>query len=238
MEGILDDLPTDPVDALEMLCLRFEDRDEKIELAITDKRERDSKVQFYNQYIAALAAYEAFISVNSLIAPQASQHPTLSGVPREDIIAICNMFDDAYHLSKEIKGKQLLEEHKNRFLGVLGTRFTYHFSDNEVSRLQILINELREHIRKSKEIERNHKDRLLSRLEKLQSEVHKQVSDLDRFWGMVGDAGVVIKKLGEDAKPIVNRVTELMNIVWKAQAKAEGLPSDASNPVLRDESRS
>jgi hypothetical protein len=73
---------------------------------------------------------------------------------------------------------------------------------------------------------------LLSRLEKLQSELHKRVSDLDRFWGLVGDAGVVLGKLGTDAKPIVDRVREIAQITWKTQSRTEELPSNISNPMI------
>ena len=40
----------------------------------------------------------------------------------------------------------------------------------------------------------NHKERLLKKLESLQAEVHKQVSSLDKFWGLIGEAGVVLGK--------------------------------------------
>jgi len=58
------------------------------------------------------------------------------------------------------------------------------------------------------------------------------VSDLDRFWGLVGDAGVVLGKLGNDAKPIVDRIREIAEIVWKTQSRTEELPSNSQNPML------
>lgn len=77
---------------------------------------------------------------------------------------------------------------------------------------------------------------ILKRLENLQSELHKRVSDLDRFWGLVGDAGVVLGKLGKDAKPIVDRVREVAEIAWKTQARTEELPSSSPNPMLGKDS--
>jgi len=121
---------------------------------------------------------------------------------------------------------------KNRYQTILKSSFAYEFSQGDMDRVQVLINELRDHISKASNLDSSHKDRLLRRLEKLQSELHKRVSDLDRFWGMVGDAGVVLGKLGEDAKPIVDRVREISEIVWKTQARAEELPSDLKSPLL------
>ena len=74
--------------------------------------------------------------------------------------------------------------------------------------------------------------RLLVRLEKLQSEMHKKVSDLDRFRGLIGDAGVVLGKLGKDAKPIVDRIKEVADIVWQTQSRTEELPSGTKIPML------
>ena len=62
--------------------------------------------------------------------------------------------------------------------------------------------------------------------------MHKKVSDLDRFWGLIGDAGVVLGKLGNDAKPIVDRIKEVAEIVWQTQSRAEELPSGTKIPLL------
>ncbi|WP_088556261.1 hypothetical protein [Marinobacter sp. es.042] len=110
--------------------------------------------------------------------------------------------------------------------------FYYEFTDGDLKRIQEIINELREKISVSELFEENHKTRLLRRLERLQSELHKRMSDVDRLWGLVGDAGVVIGKFGTDAKPFVDRIREISDIVFRTQARAEELPSAAKNPLL------
>ncbi len=62
--------------------------------------------------------------------------------------------------------------------------------------------------------------------------MHKKISDLDRFWGLIGDAGIAIGKFGENAKPIVDRIKEIADIVWRTQANAEELPTGSSIPFL------
>ena len=62
----------------------------------------------------------------------------------------------------------------------------------------------------------------------------QKVSDLDRFWGLIGDAGVVLGKLGNDAKPFVDRIREIADIVWQTQSRAEELPSGTSLPSLEN----
>ena len=110
--------------------------------------------------------------------------------------------------------------------------FCYEFSEGDLNRVQKLVNELRDQISSLSKLSDDHKRRLLARLEKLQSELHKRVSDLDRFWGMIGDAGVVLGKLGKDSKPIVDRIREISEIVWRTQARTEELPSNSPSPLL------
>jgi hypothetical protein len=125
-----------------------------------------------------------------------------------------------------------ISQSRDKFNRLLGKSFLYEFTTGDLNRIQELINELRSHISSSEFFTAEHKQRLLRRLEKIQSELHKKVSDLDRFWGLIGDAGVAIGKFGKDAKPIVDRIKEIADIVWRTQSKAEELPSGANIPFL------
>ncbi len=134
--------------------------------------------------------------------------------------------------------KSIFIDSKSRFAAKLGTGFAYEFSEGDLNKVQTSINELRDLISGSEIIEDNHKQRLLKRLERLQNELHKKMSDLDRFWGFVGDAGVVIGKFGKDAKPFTDRIKNIMNIVWRTQARAEELESGSPNPFLKQNNES
>lgn len=127
---------------------------------------------------------------------------------------------------------------KAKFASLLSQGFGYQFSAADVNRMQTLINELRQEISTSDLFDDGHKSRLLKRLEHLQGEVHKKISDLDRFWGLIGDAGVAMGKFGTSAKPFVDRIVELTQIVWNAQKEAEQLPSNVEMPLLPDLSAS
>ncbi len=133
--------------------------------------------------------------------------------------------------SAKIRAAQI-DESTERFTALLGRGFCYEFADADLKRIQKLINELRDLVTQSDQIEEKHKARILRRLERLQSELHKKVADLDRFWGLIGDAGVMLRKLGHDAKPMVDRIREIADIVWHTQSLAEGLPSSSASPLL------
>jgi hypothetical protein len=106
----------------------------------------------------------------------------------------------------------------------------YRISEGDVQRLQELINELRSGIQYATTIPSQHRARLLSRLEKLQIELHKQMSNLDSFWGFIIDIGSAARRFGEDMKPIVDRCCEVLEIVWAAQARADELPTGTALP--------
>jgi hypothetical protein len=128
---------------------------------------------------------------------------------------------------------------RNQFLSaienkkkILSKGFFYEFTDGDLNRIQQLINELRSEITQSDLFEDGHRSRLLRRLEAMQSELHKKMSDVDKIWGLVGDAGIAMGKFGKNAKPLVDRIKELAQIAWTTQARAEELPSSCQNPLL------
>ncbi|WLH71963.1 hypothetical protein PSH70_18485 [Pseudomonas fluorescens] len=125
-----------------------------------------------------------------------------------------------------------LEALKKSFGISLANGFAYEFTDGDLNRIQEIINELRDLLKKDSALDDGHKRRLLKRLEELQKELNKKVSSLSHFYILMGDFGVAIGKLGKDSKPFTDRIGELLDFAWKAQARAEQLPSSAENPML------
>lgn len=157
---------------------------------------------------------------------------SLEGNINKDCISLRNYLD-LVQVEYAAKAKQIsLETMKNRFHKEINNLFTYEFSQGDLDRIQVLINELRKEIKESNLFETKHQERLLKRLKKLQAEMHKKMSDIDRFWGLVGDAGVVLGKFGKDSKPFVDRIREISDIVWRTQSRAEELPSNTPSPTL------
>lgn len=130
-----------------------------------------------------------------------------------------------------------VDQFKNHFSLTINDAFGYEFTDGDLKRIRALINELRELITDNTELDEEHKLRLLKRLEKMQSEIHKKVSDLNAFYGLAVEASVMLKKVGENAKPIVDRIKELTGISWNTQARAENLPSGTEPPMLENDSK-
>lgn len=217
-------LPEDNFEALVRIIKKFEEVDSSIETA-------DQRIKHYNDYIEAFALLETLIeSVEISI-----QSPKLSNNKHEDIHKIAKYFSNS---SKKIEEKMLFinlsrarEKYRERF----GTVFFYQFTNGDLKRIQTLLNELRDKVSQSELFDQNHKERILKKLEKLQNELHKKMSSLDRLWGLMGDAGIVLGKFGDDAKPFFDRVREILEIVWRTQARGEELPSATPLPLLSKE---
>jgi hypothetical protein len=106
------------------------------------------------------------------------------------------------------------------------------FSDTDLKRVQTLLDEMRDVLKTATDIDEKYRRRLLLRLEKMQAELHKSMSDLDVFWGGTVDAAEALGKFGEKIKPFVDRMIEIKDIVWSNRAKRTGLPDTSETPTL------
>lgn len=193
----------------------------------------DSQGRSEQNYDTLLEAYSLLVEViDSKLLSMPLMYPEIGGTVREDCQKIFRYLVEVQKILATETAKLKVQSYRSRFRASLGSGFSYEFSQGDLDRVQNLLNQLRDLITNANQLETEHQRRLLQRLEKLQSEIHKKVSDLDRFWGLVGDAGVVLGKLGNDAKPIVDRIREIADIVWRTQSRAEELPSGTSLPSL------
>ena len=182
-----------------------------------------------------LETYALLVEViESNLLPIKLQYPAVGAGGSEQCASLYKYFNEVREVCLAEASKLRVASLRNRYRASLGTGFSYEFSQGDLDRVQELINSLREQISGLTQLEKDHQQRLLRRLEKLQSELHKRVSDLDRFWGLIGDAGVVLGKIGNDAKPIVDRIREIADIVWQTQSRAEELPSGTKLPQLEN----
>lgn len=228
-EKYLKALPEEPLVAIMNICSTLIDFD----AANSDHRDEN-----YNNYLEMYALIKSF--TESFEIQMSIKIPVLTDVPIDNIKSILIFSNNLRTIvSKEaelIMTNTTVEKSRAIFDGYFGKATVYKFSDGDLKRIQELIDQLRDIITKSKNIEEEYRSRLLKKLEKLQSELHKKVSDLNQFWGLVGEAGVAIGKFGKDAQPFVARVQEIVRIVWNVQARAEELQSGIVNKLLSEDS--
>jgi hypothetical protein len=186
----------------------------------------------HDDYMDYYYLFEAFLSSKDY----AFDPIIIDGNLKGNIDEVVEFFVSKNSHFQEIVTQEKAYNSRERYSRIFSNAFMYEFSEGDLKRIQVLINELRDNITNSELFDAKHQARILGRLEKLQSELHKKVSDVDRFWGLVGDAGVALGKFGNDAKPIVDRIKEITQIVWNTQARSEELPSGTSIPkIIREE---
>lgn len=221
-DQFIEDLPEDLKEATWHMCTKFKERDSMIPSG--------SEIGNYDDYLKAYAAIETGISILSWPCTL----PELGDNKDTNITCIRNFVETVFGHADKMRAADVLSSTRSKFKAKFGVAFFYRFSDGDLKRIQALINELRGLIRKSELFDAKHKERILTKLEKLQLELHKQMSSLDKFWGLIGEAGVVLGKFGRDAKPLVDRIREIAQIIWRTQAISEELPSGTSLPLLSD----
>lgn len=221
-DAFISKLKEDPIGGVVAICNR-------IDSELTDEQD-----DWCNSDYEALAEGFALIdsAIESGLISYDAPKPEITGGMPEDCSALISYIREVQKHYSSQATKLKFDRLKSSFKLSLGAGFCYEFSQGDLTKIQSLINELREQIASSNHFEHEHQQRLLRRLEKIQSELHKKVADLDRFWGLIGDAGVVLGKFGNDAKPLVDRIKEIAGIVWQTQSRAEELPSGTPIPLL------
>ena len=219
-DEFLESLPPDHTEALLRLCKEFQ---------IFNSNIPDSaEVQKYDEYLEAYAAFEAFVDAYELEFPV----PTLEERQKVNIHALCSYVNVTVNAIEKTATNEKFSIARNHFRARFGGGFIYEFSDGDLSRIQILLNELRDEVARSELFDAKHKQRVLNKVESLQRELHKKITSLDKLWGLIGEAGVALGKFGSNAKPFVDRIKEIAQITWRTQARAEELPSGTTLPLL------
>ena len=219
-DDFIKSLPEDPFDALPIICNKF------FETSILLPRS-DTKAQYDLAQEAC-----AFITIYSDIKELKLKAPVIGGDPQADTKVIVEFITKVRKDARRRSHQSQYERYKNIFGTKFGKVFHFEFSEGDLKLIQELINELRDLISTTEELEEGHKHRLIKKLEKVQSELHKSVSDLDRFWGFCVDLSLVVGMMGENAKPTVDLVKKIVDIIWPAQTRAYELSSSLPFKML------
>ncbi len=161
--------------------------------------------------------------------------PNITGEIEADISTIKALFVALENASAELLYVYGGDDDKDYIARERNSETLYSLTKRDADRTQQLINELRDIVNKSNSISDEHKLRLLKKLERLQIEFHKKESDFDRFWGFVGEIGPVIGRFGNDVKPFVDRLRELVDIITRTQASEQQTLDKSKDQLLSDE---
>lgn len=221
-DDFFDELPSDKLEVGIKICQEIKKFDYEL-------KDAGAKFHAYVDYLDALGALTALVQTYDF-----QFVPPKLKTDKHENIKLINQFTlhILYTLETELANSNLgnsLDRYKKKLTNV----FSYKFTDGDLTKIQSLLNDLRNLINESELFDAKHKERLLNRLESLQKELHKTMSSLDKFWGLIGEAGIVLGKFGQDAKPIFDIIKTIADIVWRTQVSSEELPTGTTLPMLK-----
>jgi len=210
----LSGLPADNIEALATLCAEFERFDGHAR----------QLPEHHDDYVEALSILRAFAMARDA---KLEPFPEI-GPQRHQNISNVNSYFNRLRTTVRTElssrhSRGYFESKTEEYVALFSRVPVYEFSEPEFKRVHNLVTELRDLIRSSTLISDEHKRRLLRKLEAMRGELHKKTSDIDRFWGFLGEAGISMRKFGEDLKPISERVLELSTIVVGVIFAREGI---------------
>jgi len=210
----LSQLPADNLEALAVLCVEFEKLDGHAR----------QMPEHHDDYVEALSILKGFAMVRDA---KLEPFPELGPQRHQNVQNIAAYFTKLRsNVRNELTNRHArgyFDTKTEEYAALFAKASVYEFSDTEFKRVQDLVNELRDLIRTSTLISEEHKRRLLRRLEAMRAEFHRKTNDIDRFWGFIGEAGIAMRKFGEDLGPISERVLELGGIVVNVILTKEGI---------------
>lgn len=183
----------------------------------------DYNLRYHDDFIEALGILRALARSRGVTLTT----PALSATRLETMRAIgAFMIDQRRFWEAEVSQRtanSLMAQKEDLYVGLFNADAPYPFSERDLERAQQLASDLKGLISGSNLITERHKRRLLRRLEATQLELHPHTADIDRFWGFLGEIGIVARKSGEDLAPISERAFELARIVLGAVMAGEGV---------------
>jgi hypothetical protein len=190
----------------------------------------DDKSIFYEELVEIFSFYQVYSEKTDLDV----SFPKLGSTPEANIELVTSFFKNRHRIINKkfirFNSEKIILEKKMKFKALLNNEFIYIMTGEEVNRIQRHLSEVQKYIVDNIEIDRAYRLRLQRRIDFLNKDLKIEINSLDPYWALVGDAGVIVGKLRDKAKPIVENITEIVNIIWHLQARTEELAS--ATPVM------
>lgn len=206
-------LDENPYVALQALCEKYQEFYRE-----SLSKSENQTIELYSEAISAHSFIQSFASKWQLqptkFAPESNRNTNIKRLT-DLVFEISGKAEKKY---SEIAAEEASEKYDSMF----GNIYSYKIPEKDFQRIQTLVNELRDQINKSKEIKEEHKKRLIKRLDKLQSELNKDMANFDRFWGVAIEVSGHIGIVCENIKPFFDTINEMVDIVTKIMKLATG----------------
>lgn len=224
-ENFIDSLPNDPILAGYNICDAVLDFSGK-QLQETG---RPSLSKDQHAYLNALALFEVYSDTHPLNIKY--ELPTLGTDAENNSKAIIGFFEKLKANLNELIVKQKLAGFRKTYSNKFKQSKSYIFDSKERDEIKKIIHELRVLISDLDILTADYKTRLMNRVGSIHFDLDLKLSDLDRIWGLLGEAYIVNAKFGNAGQLIVERLYRIVNFAWQAQARAESVDPQSAHPT-------
>ncbi len=234
---IVDSLPEDPFEAILAIIQDFRREMAVVEESFTARELRDrQRYEIARQVCALLAVFlkrEGFAIIIPQLPYEKGQIGGERARAREEavtqVIRFINRLEIDIQAQRQLRHSENLEE---AYSTALGPALQIEFSPQDLHHLQELLASLRDLVSIAPDVPSDHRRRFLKRIDRLMVELGRETHDLSLFWGFVAEMSLVFRAPNKDAALLAPRMKTLMQIVWSAQAKMFGRPSNTPLRLL------
>jgi hypothetical protein len=205
-------LPEDPIPAVIVICKEF----------LAFHAANENAFSHYKGYIEALGFIEVYAEANNL----EMSFPQIDEKREQNIVKIEKFFMETCRLFERKYQQSNLEDIKKKFASKLKPENVYTADDNEVIMLKKQLIALRNEIERNSPLDEDYKFRIIRKVDKILSISYKSMTDLNPFWGLIGERGIIAGKLGPEEKKIPELINLLVDTIWKIQLRSENMPAN------------
>lgn len=232
VDTFINNLPENPLEAGLMICDTFMDFNAQFD-------EDEDQEKEFKEYIRYYTLLKAFKESYGDKFPETREIESLegdsAGTDKQAIMEeIATAFDEFKEVLTTIEIGTLLDNSFDKYKEVLlvkfGKSFSYEFSQGDMDQVNSLLGELKKLITDSKNLKPPHKQRLNKKIMTQELSLQKKITDLDGYWGLMGDMLILKMRFGSAVNDIQEKFWTLFEVVWRTQARGEELPSDQAMP--------
>lgn len=135
--------------------------------------------------------------------------------------------------AEKIFSEIALKEAIERTDALFGNIGSYEIGKDDLNNIQTSINAIRDLVSKTKELEKNHKERLIKRLDELQVEFDKKMTNFDKFWGFAIESRMYMSIMSKDAKPFLQNINIIVGIVANIMSISSGIGELEPSSIIK-----
>ncbi len=189
-----------------------------------------SREMFYEDLLDLFSLYQVYAAKHSLDI----LFPPLTNDKKINTGIIKNFFETRHkEINEQLEdflSMKTLEAKKTTFESILSQDIAYNLTDKDLNTLYHKLDIIIDAVNENFDIKRNLKSRLINLLGTLKKELKPTMNSLDKFWALVGYTGILYGLYEDKVMKLLDKIKDVLNYIWKIQAKTEGLPS--TNPVI------